>query len=142
MVESKTPNTPLDREHLRSIHSEVHSSKCRLGQSDTSKRRGNSRSFNNMIYQDTFLTRSHAVILGTYLPFSLLAIHRTELCSKIASFVISNSNSMFCVCIVWYSNGMNAVVYQFWLWYLPQAAMMYTQSGKKISVWLISPDRP
>ena len=36
------------REHLRSIHSEVHSSKCCLGQSETSKRRGNSRSFNNM----------------------------------------------------------------------------------------------
>ena len=34
-------------EHLRSIHSEVHSSKCRLGQSETSKRRVNSRSFNN-----------------------------------------------------------------------------------------------
>ena len=34
-------------EHLRSIHSEVHSSKCRLGQSETSKIGENSWSFNN-----------------------------------------------------------------------------------------------
>ena len=36
-------------EHLRSIHSEIHSSKCRFGQSETSKRWENSRSFNNDI---------------------------------------------------------------------------------------------
>ena len=47
IAKNRNPEYTAKR-RLRCTHSEVHSSKCRLGQSEPSKRGGNSRSFNNI----------------------------------------------------------------------------------------------